>query len=123
MSWDEGLAPELAWTIWWMDRVTSSVGYPLRVSSGFRSREKQAELYERWKAGLSGLPAAPPGTSKHEIGLAVDVVWQKTGLREPFDGGWQALGRLGERLGLVWGGRFSTPDPVHFELPAERITP
>lgn len=27
------------------------------------------------------------------------------------------LGRLGERIGLVWGGAFSTPDRPHFQQP------
>lgn len=119
MAWDDGLAPELAWTIWWMDRVTSSAGYPLRVSSGYRSTAAQAALYDRWIRGESPYPAAKPGTSQHELGRAVDLVWEKTGTREPFQGAWKALGRLGERVGLVWGGRFSVYDPIHFELPSE----
>lgn len=28
------------------------------------------------------------------------------------------VGRIGESLGLVWGGRFSTPDMVHFQTKA-----
>lgn len=43
-----------------------------RVTSSWRSTAQQAELYARWKAGTGNL-AAPPGSSKHEVGLALDA--------------------------------------------------
>lgn len=43
-----------------------------RVTSGYRSTERQAQLYADYKAGRGNL-AAPPGSSLHEIGQAVDV--------------------------------------------------
>ena len=43
-----------------------------RITSGVRSRAEQAQLYADYKAGRGGL-AAPPGTSKHEIGAALDI--------------------------------------------------
>ena len=44
-------------------------GQMLQVNSGYRSPEKQAELYEKF-----GPPrAAPPGKSRHESGLAIDI--------------------------------------------------
>jgi len=119
VSWDSGLDPVLAWTVWYMDLVTGSDGYPLRVSSGYRSREAQEALWKARQAGTWPYPVAKPGTSLHELGRAVDLIWERTGTREPFEGAWGALGRLGEYFGLVWGGRFSTPDVVHFELPSE----
>lgn len=42
------------------------------VVSGFRSREKQAQLYNLYLQGKGNL-AAPPGSSSHEKGEAVDV--------------------------------------------------
>jgi TP901 family phage tail tape measure protein len=44
---------------------------PLRIVSGFRSRARQAQLYAAYLAGRGNL-AAPPGRSKHEVGLAID---------------------------------------------------
>lgn len=50
--------------------IVESVGG--RVTSGLRSRGKQAQLYEKYLNGTGSL-AAPPGSSLHEIGQAVDV--------------------------------------------------
>lgn len=116
-AWKAGLDPNFAWRVDYLLRVAASVGYPLRVSSGFRSRTKQAQLYSDWIAGKSTLPAAKPGRSRHEVGKAVDVVWASTGLAEPFPGAWRALGAFAENyLGLKWGGKWRNPDPVHFEV-------
>lgn len=72
--------------------------------------------------------------SKHEDGLAIDVCPYETYILHGAskldwstqDPVWQAIGRIGEGLGLRWGGRF-TPlnelgigkDPGHFEYVAE----
>lgn len=79
-----------------------------RVTSTRRSRAVQAQLYLRWITGRSRYPAARPGTSTHERGLAVDL----GGLSQPQ---LAALGGLWESWGGRWGGRFSNPDPIHFE--------
>ena len=64
---------------------------------------------------------AKPGDSYHQYGLAIDVVprayksmpdWNPSGPQ------WEAIGRLGEGLGLTWGGRWSKPDKPHFQLTA-----
>jgi LAS superfamily LD-carboxypeptidase LdcB len=47
-------------------------GVYLQAWSGFRSNEKQAELYAQWKAGV-GNPAAKPGFSNHQSGQAIDI--------------------------------------------------
>ena len=43
------------------------------ITSGYRSRDKQAELY----AGGANANAAAPGTSEHETGLAFDVTTRR----------------------------------------------
>lgn len=43
-----------------------------RVTSSMRTRQQQERLYALWLAGKGNL-AAKPGTSKHEIGLAIDA--------------------------------------------------
>jgi LAS superfamily LD-carboxypeptidase LdcB len=47
-------------------------GVELVVWSGFRSNERQKELYDDWKAGY-GNPAAKPGYSNHQSGRAIDI--------------------------------------------------
>lgn len=76
-----------------------------RVTSVKRSRALQASLYKRYLAGRSSFPAAPPGRSKHEYGLAWDMV------TEPFS----ALYTLGAWWNQL-GGRWSSSDPIHFEV-------
>lgn len=54
-------------------RWAASVGQPYNVGSGYRSMEEQARLYNAYMAGVPGqAPAAPPGRSNHNYGLASD---------------------------------------------------
>jgi LysM repeat protein len=46
--------------------------YPGGPASAYRTPEQQAELYQQYLDG-TGAPANPPGTSTHELGVAVDV--------------------------------------------------
>ena len=50
----------------------AATGQNLLVTDGLRTYEEQVALYAKWKAGTGNL-AAPPGTSKHETGLALDL--------------------------------------------------
>lgn len=73
-----------------------------RITSTFRSYASQERLYRRYLRGESRFPAAPPGRSAHEKGLAFDMVSD--------DNEW---------LGAVWnnwGGKWSPTDSVHFGL-------
>lgn len=47
-------------------------GQKIGVASAFRDRSLQERLYNLWRAGR-GNPAAPPGSSRHESGLAIDL--------------------------------------------------
>lgn len=87
-------------------RVLERVGYRVTVTSVRRDRDKQRELWTRCMEGRSNFPAAYPGTSPHELGIAFDLH-----LDPPhYDG----PGHLWERLGLRWGGRFR--DEIHFDF-------
>lgn len=77
------------------------------VTSVKRSKRQQALLYRRYLAGQSKFPAAPPGTSKHELGLAFDIY-------TPDDELLRQLGHVWEAWGGIWGGRFN--DAIHFEV-------
>lgn len=88
--------------------VAVASGFRPTVTSVFRSLQKQAVLYDRWQRGLSDLPAAPPGRSKHNYGLAFDLV-VSAGYRSPEQ---MALGRFWKSMG---GGWFAS-DPVHFQV-------
>lgn len=92
-------------------RLLNLAGPNASLTSVRRSPRQQALLFRRYQAGLSKFPAAPPGTSKHELGLAFDI-WSPDAqlLRD--------LGATWESWGGVWGGRFN--DPIHFEAPRGR---
>jgi LysM repeat protein len=46
--------------------------YPAGPLSAYRTYEQQTQLYQQYLDG-TGAPANPPGTSTHELGIAVDV--------------------------------------------------
>jgi len=94
----------------WIYRVGKMQSPLLVVTSARRSPWKQRELWDRYQRGESAIPAAPPGRSLHEHGLAFDLARiGKDPLGDP----------LLAWLGQVWeyyGGRHGgARDPVHFQ--------
>lgn len=88
-------------------------GITLAVVESYRTRAKQNE----YRAMGKKYTRSAGGSSKHQYGLAVDVVpmvdavavWDNLAL-------WRKVGTTGEKLGLRWGGRWRHPfDPGHFE--------
>jgi hypothetical protein len=106
----EGLHPRLASAV---QRLLQEAGGAVRIVSGFRSLERQTEL---WRQALIkyGSPeaaddwVAPPGRSMHERGLAVDL-----------GGDLELAGRLVAELGLSLH-RPLPHEPWHFELSGTR---
>lgn len=91
----------------------SAKGIELAVVETYRTHAKQHE----YKSMGKKYTASGAGRSKHQYGLAVDVVpvvnsvavWDNAIL-------WRKIGAVGEKLGLRWGGRWRNPyDPGHFE--------
>jgi len=101
-----GVDPVLAFYAEQLIAWAASVGLGPQLTSGRRSGSEQKKLYERYISGHSALPAAPPGKSKHEFGLAVDIIANSMPALNLMGTVWRAWG-------LTWGG---ARDPVHFEL-------
>jgi soluble lytic murein transglycosylase-like protein len=78
-----------------------------RISSGLRTRAQQEELYAN--RGSNRYPVAKPGTSKHELGQALDIVFDNGGSDEDY----QRLANLMSPRGFKWLGDY---DKVHFEV-------
>lgn len=116
MGWSAGLARELRAPAEWFVQVLEHSGLRPQVTSVRRSTAKQAALYRAYITGKSRLPAAKPGTSKHERGLAFDLVIPSLSrLSVPeMTRAMAPIGELWEAMGGRWGGRFN--DPVHFEV-------
>lgn len=85
-----------------------AVGFRPTVTSGRRTSAEQTRLYRDFLAGRSRLPVARPGTSFHEFGLAVDLVF-------PTVEQWEIAAEVAPAYGLLW----RRSDPVHFELSRE----
>lgn len=109
----ESLHPYFRDKVLQLIRICRSKGIELALVETYRTHAKQTEYrtmgrrYTRTKAGHS----------KHQYGLAVDIVpmidslpqWKNYRL-------WRKIGPIGEQLGLRWGGRWSRLyDPCHFE--------
>jgi len=92
--------PVLRRFVGWATRATRA-----RCTSGFRTHGAQARLFQSRRGRRGVLPAAPPGHSAHERGLAVDLSGAPATLAY--------LGRAARSWGISWGG---ARDPVHFEL-------
>lgn len=106
------LHPELVPWARWLVQVAEYNGMRVQITSTLRTAGQQESLYRRFLAcrstgGARCLPAAPPGRSDHERGLAFDLV-----VNGDFRGAAQdALGRYWSSIGGKWGG---SVDPVHF---------
>ena len=95
----QGLAPAMRAAL---ARAEQLLGRPVPVTSGFRSSDKQAELYAN--RATNPYPVTPPGSSMHERGLAVDV---------PADFVPRLL-EVAPRAGLCQ--PYPADDPIHFEV-------
>lgn len=83
-------------------RAAQVLGEPVPVTSGFRTRADQRRL---WTARATNpYPVAPPGTSMHERGLAVDVPARLA----------ERLAAAAPSIGLCR--PYPRRDPVHFEV-------
>lgn len=94
----------------------------IKVISGTRSYEEQAELYKKYKAG--GPLAAPPGRSNHNFGIAFDIgIFEGSSDPEkakkyiPESPAYKAVGALADEIGLSWGGNWKNKkDEPHYEF-------
>ena len=82
-----------------------------------RDYAEQGHLYAKGRTEPGPIVTnAKPGYSWHNFGLAFDVAFLTPEGKITWDGPWDALGKLGEELGLIWGGNFKKlKDRPHFE--------
>jgi peptidoglycan L-alanyl-D-glutamate endopeptidase CwlK len=100
-------------------RRLAAEGLTFKVIQGRRTPAEQAALYAKGRTA-PGPKVTWTLKSRHLTGRAIDlalfsgknVVWES----KHYD----TAGRIGEELGLVWGGRWKggKTDKPHFELPA-----
>lgn len=95
--------------------LATKAGFPIRATSGFRSANEQNALYAQGRTKPGPIVTnAKGGQSLHNHGVAFDVCFIS---KTPYDGPWEELGKLGESIGLEWGGRWPAfVDKPHFQL-------
>ncbi|EMF80921.1 serine-type D-Ala-D-Ala carboxypeptidase [Leptospira weilii serovar Topaz str. LT2116] len=76
-----------------------------------RSFARQAKLYAACKAGTGSCPAAPPGSSAHQYGRAVDI----NGFSAERDRK-TIESVLNRHTDIEWGVDWKQPDPPHFQI-------
>lgn len=100
----------------WLYQIGRQAAPALRITSVRRTWSEQSALFKKSAqggckgSGCSAFPAAPPGRSLHQYGLAWDMA--RPGV-DPF------TDALLAELGAVWnsiGGRWHATDPIHFEV-------
>jgi hypothetical protein len=107
-----------------MKSAAAAEGINLTLTSSYRSYQKQAYLYQLYKQGKGNL-AAPPGTSKHEKGLAIDVAngipWMQRNAKKF---GWKATVPSEDwHFEYLGGGGVSTPPPSGVSAPTISTKP
>lgn len=90
---------------WLVGAAAHAGARSVRITSVRRSAAEQRRLYERWLQGKSQFPAAPPGQSKHQYGLAWDMITDPPSALHTLGAWWRSVG-----------GRWSESDPIHFEV-------
>lgn len=94
-------------------------GIEITVTGGYRTLADQQDKYNqgRTKPG-SVITNAKPGFSFHNYGVAFDIAFLKNG-KTNYSGDWEKVGKIGKKLGLEWGGSWSSfVDKPHFQYTA-----
>lgn len=93
------------------------LGHPVRITEGYRSMERQAQLYAQGRTAPGPVVTnAKPGDSFHNYGVAVDFTFVEYGYNASL-ALWETLGNVGKKHGFVWGGDWSGfVDRPHFEM-------
>jgi peptidoglycan L-alanyl-D-glutamate endopeptidase CwlK len=80
------------------------LGLPMRITEGYRSIERQNELYAQGRTTKGNIVTkAKGGESLHQYGVAADYVFRKQGYDATNDQ-WLAFASIAERHGFEWGG-------------------
>ncbi len=99
-------------------RRTYAEGWRFKVTSGNRTQAEQDSLYAQGRT-KPGPIVTWTRHSRHIGGRAFDLtLFTHDGTQPVWESpAYKRAGEIGQQLGLVWGGRWKTPDEPHFELP------
>lgn len=99
-----------------LEAYAKSKGYTFRICSGYRTREQQIALQEKYKDEKGRVAGAD--SSPHRFGRAIDI--SSNGINGILsEEQSRDLGNYAKSIGLRWGGDFkSYRERWHFDLPA-----
>ena len=108
-----------------MERELEIDHLPFKLFEGFRSFERQEELYAQGRTAPGEIVTqCHPGDSIHQYVLAGDMVKRIDGQWswDNRDGLFDRMGAIAEDCGLIWGGHFRHfIDRPHVEMPGLRL--
>lgn len=121
----EELLPELQEKFHDFRQLADEAGVQFMITCTYRSQEEQDELYEQGRT-KPGRKVTWTRHSKHTDRMAFDIAvlnesnqptWDtKADIDKDNIDDYLELGEIGEQVGLVWGGRWKSPDYPHFQL-------
>lgn len=96
----------------------AAIGIAIKVISGTRTYDEQNALYEQGRSKPGRIVTnARGGYSNHNFGIAFDIGVFEGGRYLDESPAYKAVGALGMKLGLEWGGNWKTiQDEPHFQL-------
>lgn len=114
-----GLYPKIAKMRDQLVSIMELLGSPIIVTDEYRTSEEQNALYEQGRTKKGKIVTnARAGESLHNWRCAFDIAF-RNGNRITYKGNWNTVGKVGEILGLEWGGRWTSfEDRPHFQYTA-----
>lgn len=99
-----------------LQKNMQTLAMPIVFDNSFRSAKTQDNLYAQGRTAPGAIVTNAQGLqSYHQYGLAFDCKFRDWGWNPPDASWWQTLGKEGEKLSLIWGGRWKMSDIGHFE--------
>lgn len=110
-SLNRDAAVRAAWLIYYL----GIYGAHVHVTEGRRTTARQASLFAQGRTA-PGPKVTWTLASRHLTGRAFDIDFVGIAADQVPDVWWDLAGRIGEWLGLRWGGRWGVRDLRHFEF-------
>lgn len=121
-----GVHPSLVTIAYRIQRAMAELNFTVAVTDGFRTAERQFELYAQGRTKPGAIVTHADGVkvkSNHQAGAdgfgrAVDFCFLVNG-RASWDDSlpWSLLGAMAKSQGCAWGGDWKVPDRPHVEWP------
>ena len=104
----DALYPDLKEKYLILAKRMKALQMPIYFVEGFRTVPRQNSLSK-------GVTNAKGLFSWHQHCLAFDIAFKNHNWNPPSEDWWEVLGLEGEKIGLIWGGRWKMKDYGHFQ--------